>query len=249
MDGRLRGSQGFAALKQLLGSHRQIDEPAALERRRRRYEENAVYVTDKGARAAMLRGLVRVAALLKANKYTEAQSHLEVVKHAYVMARYNNGVLKYRTTFGGWIAVGYLVLFAVPFWVGSRTPCDPNLMQCRTMLAILGGGLGGTALVILGILGANVQTSAVIHRNVWYIFKPISGCMMGLVTYLAVELGAVTLAGGTAKPIAVFLVGFLGGFFEVFANRALLKAAGLDEPGKPPPARGDGVSPPDEKTK
>jgi hypothetical protein len=52
---------------------------------------------------------------------------------------------------------------------------------------------------------------------------------MGIVTYIAVKLGAFTLVIGATglEPVGIFLVGYLGGFFESFSSQALRKAAGL----------------------
>lgn len=214
-----------------------------MELRRRRYEEYAVYVTDEPTRRAMLRGLGRVSQLLKKEDATGAKSHLEVVKHAYSMARHRNLVLKYRSTFGATTAIVQLLLLCAAMYIGNACvfeAADASSTKFKVFLATIGGGLGGVAIVILGLLGIQIQTSATVHRNVWYVLKPISGCIMGLVTYLALEVAAQTLAGGSStsansnpRLFTAFLTGFLGGFFETFANRSLLRAAKLDEPSTP----------------
>jgi hypothetical protein len=76
----------------------------AIEQRRRKYEEYAVYVTDEETRKAMLAGLDRVSEALDAKDPVAAKSHIEIVKHAYAMARYRNKVLKYKSFRGGAIA-------------------------------------------------------------------------------------------------------------------------------------------------
>lgn len=212
-----------------------------IELRRRKYEEYAVYVTDEAARRAIMRGLNRVSALLKDGDPVKAKSHIEGVKHAYAMARHRNMVLKYRTTFGSCLVFAQLVLLCMVFWIGiNEFFTDSASTDYKIFLSIIGGGLGGIALVILGLLGIQIQTTATIHRNVWYTLKPVSGCIMGLISYLAVEVVTQTVTGGasgvssaatatTARPFSAFLIGFLGGFFETFANRALLRAAKIDE--------------------
>ena len=211
-----------------------------MEQRRQNYEEYAVYVTDEEARRTMLRGLHRVVTLLKANDPVGAKSHLEIVKHAYTMARYRNQVLKYRSTRGGSIALGQLALLCIVFAIGHGCwPTPSEETSYKLFLSVAGGGLGGIAIVILSLLGIQIQTSATIHRDVWYVLKPVSGYIMGLVTYLAVEVGTQAIGGKgqttdaqtvtIAKPFAVFLIGFLGGFFETFANKTLLSAAKLGE--------------------
>lgn len=235
----------FRKLARLLWESLEVIDFDSVEKKRRKYEEYAVYVTDEKARATMLRGLVRVSSLMQAEKFVEAKSHLQVVRHAYAMARFRNRVLKYRSTFGGWISVTYLVALGAAFAIGHNIiDARAESYQDEIFLAATGGGLGGIALVILGLLGIQIktQTSATIHRNIWYVMKPVSGSIMGLVTYLAVELTAQTLfrgaGAGTSEPgslaintapMAVFFVGFLGGFFETFANKALLRAAGFAE--------------------
>ncbi len=215
-----------------------------MDLRCRKYEEYAVYVTDEPTRRKMLRGISRAKKLIGKDDARGAKSHLEIVKHDYTMARHRNLVLKYRSTFGAGLAIFQLIVLCVVLFFGTDYKFK-SAVNYNVFLATLGGGLGGIAIVILGLLGVRIQTSATIHRNVWFVLKPVSGCIMGLVTYIALEVAAQTLAGGTTSPAnsatksyAVFLTGFLGGFFETFANRSLMRVAKLDDSPTPSPAPG-----------
>ena len=209
--------------------------PELMQQRVRKYEEYAVYVTDERTREEMLNGLAHISAALKEGDLTTAKSDMEIVKHIYVMARYSNKVLKYKSYEEGAIALLHLTALCVAFAIGYNYMKPAfDTTSYKVFLAIIGGGLGGIAIVVLGLLGVQVQTSAMIHRRAWFVLKPISGAIMGLVTYCAVDIAAQTIAGGSsagsiARPFAAFLLGFLGGFFETFANKALLRAAKLEE--------------------
>lgn len=90
-----------------------------IELRRRIYEERTVYVTDEATRNAMLKDLALVSTYLKASDVSAAKSSLENAKHMYAMARFNNKVLRYKSTMGGAIAVSYLLALGLVFAVGK----------------------------------------------------------------------------------------------------------------------------------
>src|SRR5215510_3681487 len=170
--------------------------PELMQQRVRKYEEYAVYVTDERTREEMLNGLAHISAALKEGDLTTAKSDMEIVKHIYVMARYSNKVLKYKSYEEGAIALLHLTALCVAFAIGYNYMKPAfDTTSYKVFLAIIGGGLGGIAIVILGLLGVQLQTSATIHRRAWFVLKPISGAIMGLVTYCAVDIGAQTIAG------------------------------------------------------
>lgn len=199
-----------------------------LQRKLERCERDARYVSQQKRRQDVIEAIRQAWLELEQDNIRQAKTHLHEAKYHFALARVRNQLLFYRTAEALGISVVYLILFlsvtASAIWL---VPIERGDIVFSILIALSGGGIGGVTTVLSKVVGLQLETQAVTNRVTWYIVKPILGAIMGLVTYFAVLSGLSLLSNALQidNLSGVFLIGFLGGYFESFSTRVLNELA------------------------
>jgi hypothetical protein len=192
-------------------------------------EQDTRLVVSPRHREKMMQTIHQAYAALEQKNVQQAKTHLYEAEYHFLMARYEGKVIFYATETAG-LASGFylLLLIAVAALAIWYTPIRENLFVFAIILATIGGGIGGVTAVMSNAIGIRLETQAITTRRTWYVAKPILGAIMGMVTYFALASGVSLLSRSfeIENMMAVFLIGFLGGYLESFSTRVLNELAG-----------------------
>jgi len=158
----------------------------------------------------------------------KAKSNLYEARHYFDKARYEDSVIFYSTPLAITYSVFYLILFSSIIILAPKiTQTTESIFVSPLLIAIAGGGIGGTTAVLSKIVGIRLKTQAITSRITWYGIKPILGAIMGTVTYIAILAGLTIFTESMIvnNLTGVFLTGFLGGYLESFSTRVLNELA------------------------
>ncbi|MBI5474140.1 MAG: hypothetical protein HY961_17530 [Ignavibacteriae bacterium] len=80
------------------------------------------------------------------------------------------------------------------------------------------GMLGGTTIVLWGIVKHGVEMTFDRSYIIWYLLKPLLGAIMGVIAVLIVQAGYFALQGdvNVKHPTSLLVLAFIGGFSERF---------------------------------
>jgi hypothetical protein len=204
------------------------NEADRLRRKIERREQDTRLVIRPRRREKMMQAIYQAYDALEQNNIQQARTHLYEAEYHFLMARYEGNVIFYATETAGLAAGFYLLIFiAVAVLAIWYAPIREDSFIFPIVLAIVGGGIGGVTAVISNAIGIRLETQAITTRRTWYVAKPTLGAIMGMVTYFALVSGLSLLSGSfeIENMMAVFLIGFLGGYLESFSTRVLNELA------------------------
>jgi len=195
-----------------------------LRRKIEHREQDTRLVVRPHRRDKMIRAIHQAYDALEQNNLRQARTHFHEAEYHFLMARCEGSVIFYATPTAGLVSGFYLLMFAaLAVLVVWYAPIREDLLIFPIALAFIGGGIGGATAVISNAVGIKFETQAITTRRTWYVAKPALSAIMGMVTYFALVSG-LSLLSGTFRidnTIAVFLIGFLGGYLESFSTRIL----------------------------
>jgi len=207
-------------------------------------EQDTRLVVCQRRREKMMQAIHQAYDALGQNNIQQARTHLYEAEYQFFMARYEGKVIFYATAAAGLASGLYLLMFvAVAVLAIWYTPVRTDSFVFPIILAVVGGGIGGVTAVISNMVGIRLETHAITTRRTWYAVKPALSAIMGTVTYFALVSGLALLSGSfeIENMMAVFLIGFLGGYLESFSTRVLNELADkLAGKQKPPIVETDG---------
>ena len=189
--------------------------------------ELTAYVTDDSRAANMRAHLTEAEKALERQETDSARDLFNQARREYILARQEKAIFYWRSWVGIVIALILLFIFSIFATAGLVYKADFESEKFIILFAALGGGIGGSAAVLLQVIDVDPH-SEVVSKPPWYIIKPCLGAVLGMITYLAVWLSIdlVSTQGGVDRIEGAIIIGFLAGFFESFSKGILARTAG-----------------------
>jgi hypothetical protein len=190
------------------------------------YRSRMAYVTSSKRLTKMKNHLLVAQQHLDNGELPQAFEAFYLAKREFILARKNRQVYYFRSSLGMLLAVALAFLFSIGI-LGLWLLQDTLTLTIAPLLAALGGGIGGSAAVLIQAIDVDPETEAV-SQTPWYVIKPILGAALGLITYFAVVSGLNVIAQGAevSNFEGAVVIGFLAGFFESFSTGILARIAG-----------------------